>query len=77
MCLFKKKKPKVIIKTKFHMGDYIRFRLRGELCTGWIYEIYAKEGQETVYDVQIGGQCPAIIYGVKESELTLIEAKKD
>ena len=24
---------------------------------------------ETLYDVQIGGQCPAILYNLKESEL--------
>ena len=68
MCFFKKKKI-VVIETKFHKEDPVLFRHKGELYFGWIYEIYAKENQETIYDVQIGGQCPAIIKGIKESEL--------
>ena len=68
MCLFRRK-PKVVIETKFKMGEPVGFRYRGELTHGWIYEIHAKEGIETLYDVQIGGQCPAILYNLKESEL--------
>lgn len=70
MCLFKRKK-KVQIETKFQLGDPVRFRYRDELYFGWIYIIYAKEGQPITYDVQIGGQCPMIIKGIKEEELTL------
>ena len=73
MCFFRKKKSKTKIETKFKMGDCVRFKHRGELTFGWIYEIYIKEGQETIYDIQIGGQCPAILYGFKESDLRLKE----
>lgn len=75
MCLFKKKN-KVVVNTKFHIGDHVRFRYRDERYFGWIYKIHARQGSETTYDIQIGGQCPAILEGFKESELTLIEEKK-
>ncbi len=74
MCLFKRKK-KIVIETKFKEGDPVRFRYKGELYFGWIYVIYAKEGQPTTYDVQIGGQCPMVIKNIKEEELTLREDK--
>ena len=75
MCFFKKKKSKVVIETNFKVGDYVRFKYRGERYFGWVYQIYPVSGQETVYDIQIGGQCPAVLKGFKESELTLIEEK--
>ena len=73
MCLFKRK-PKKVIESKFHDGEYVRFRYRGELTTGWIYNIYENEGG-VIYDIQIGGQCPAILYGFKEEQLTSLEKK--
>ena len=75
MCLFKQKK-KIIVETKFKEGDPVRFRYKGELYFGWIYVIHASFRQPTIYDVQIGGQCPMIINGIKEEELTLREDKK-
>ena len=75
MCLFRKKK-KIVIDTKFKVGDRVRFRYRNELYFGWIYVVYPKEEGQSIYDVQIGGQCPMIIQGRKEEELTLIEGKK-
>ena len=73
MCFFKKKK-KVKIETKFHEQDPVIFRYKGEICFGWVYRIYPKENEETIYDIQVGGQCPAILNGIKESEL---RARKD
>ena len=73
MCFFKKKKQ---IETKFKIGDSVRFRYRDELYFGWIYVIYPKEEGQTIYDVQVGGQCPMVIKGLKEEELTLKEDKK-
>ncbi len=72
---FFKKKPKIVVETKFKIGDHVRFRYREERYFGWIYKVYPVNGQETMYDIQIGGQCPAILKGFKESELTLIEEK--
>ena len=70
MCFFKKKK-KIEIETKYKVGDPVRFRYRGELCYGWIYVVFPKAEGQTIYNVQVGGQCPAIIEGLKEEELTL------
>ena len=75
MCLFKKKK-KIQIETKFKQGDPVRFRYRGELYFGWVYAIYPNDGEQTIYDVQVGGQCPMVLKGIKEEELTLREDKK-
>ena len=75
MCFFKKKKA-IETNTKFKIGDPVRFRYRDELYFGWIYAIYPKEGDQTTYDVQVGGQCPMVLYGLKENELTLKEDKK-
>ena len=69
MCLFKRKK-KVVLETKFKVGDPILFRLHKELTFGWIYRIYPNENG-TLYDVQVGGQCPAVIEKVPENELTI------
>ena len=74
MCLFKKKK-KIVVETKFHEGDPVRFRRRDELYFGWIYAIYPQESGSTMYDVQVGGQCPMVLKGLKEEELTLREDK--
>ena len=68
MCFFKKKK---IIDTKFKVGDPVRFRYRDELYFGWIYVIYPKENELTIYDVQVGGQCPMVIKGISEDQLTI------
>ena len=70
MCLFKKKK-KITVDTKFKEGDSVRFRYRGELYFGWVYAVYPKVSEQTVYDVQVGGQCPMILKNIKEEELTL------
>lgn len=74
MCFFKKKK-KIEVETKYKVGDPVMFRYRDELYFGWIYVAYPKEGEQTSYDVQVGGQCPMVIKGIKEEELTLREDK--
>ena len=70
MCFFRKKKNKTPpIETKFHNGDPVSFRYRGELSFGWVYAVHPAENGLSTYDIQIGGQCPAILYGLKEEEL--------
>lgn len=67
----KKKKEDIIINSKFKVGDQVRFRYRGDLVFGWIYTIKKGPSGNIIYDVQIGGQCPAIIYDIEEEALTL------
>lgn len=67
MCFFKKKKKvaKPQIDSKYQIGDMVRFRHKGDICTGYIYEVYQKN-DGVYYDIQIGGECPAIINSIKE-----------
>ena len=68
MCLFFKKKPKKIIpeNAKFSVGQLVHFRHRGELYFGFIYEIHYNPLGKIIYDIQVGGQCPAIIKEIPE-----------
>ena len=71
MCFFRKKKPKVEVNAKFKVGDCVSFRYRGDLTFGWVYEIHLNGEESVLYDIQIGGQCPAIIYKIKEEDLKI------
>ena len=69
--LFKKKekKPVEIIESKYYFGDHVRFRYKGEICPGVIYGISKDSEGEVVYQIQIGGECPAFVSNVKESQV--------
>ena len=69
MCFFKKKKKFEPIKGKYQIGEMVRFRYKGEICPGYIYTLYKNQDGEILYDVQIGGECPVIITGVKEENI--------
>lgn len=73
MCFFKKKQKKIEITFphKFEIGNPVRFRYRDELTFGWIYEIKKGPGGKVIYDVQVGGQCPAILKDIPEDILVL------
>ena len=65
----KKKKEEPITDGKFKMGDFVYFRYRGELAFGWIYGIKKDAQGNILYDVQLGGQCPSVIYDLPEDQL--------
>lgn len=65
MCFFKKKKKEVIVGL-YKKGDNINFPFKNEMTPGIIYDIKKDEEGEIIYDIQIGGECPAIIRGIKE-----------
>lgn len=65
MCFFKKKKKEVIVGL-YKKGDNINFPFKNEMTPGIIYDIKKDEAGEIIYDIQIGGECPAIIHGIKE-----------
>ena len=70
MCFFRKKKPKVLITgNKYEVGDLVKFRHRGDLDPGYIYEVKLDNNDEIIYDIQIGGECPTIIENVKEKDI--------
>ncbi len=65
MCFFKKKKQQHI-DSKYQINDFINFRYKGDICPGYIYDVHQLESGEIVYDIQIGGECPAIVKEVRE-----------
>ena len=70
MCLFKKKKkPESIINSRFIKGQNVKFKYRGDVCPGIIDDVFLDIEGNVRYDVQIGGECPAVIRNVKEDEI--------
>ena len=69
MCLFKRKQP--TRATKYNKNDPVSFFYNGDEYIGWIYKVYPKDNLPSIYDVQIGGQCPALIKGVAEKDIVL------
>lgn len=63
-----KKKKKYPENAKYKLDDFVNFRYRGELYFGYIYEAFNINGK-IEYTIQIGGQCPALIYHYKEEDI--------
>ena len=66
---FKKKKQEEF-ESKYRVGEAVRFRRNGSLGIGIIQSKKLKDG-EVLYDIQFGGECPAIATDVKESDIPL------
>ena len=71
MCFFKKKKKITITGNRFKLGQLVSFKSRDEVNPGIIYQVKLDKDNKIIYDVQIGGECPAIIYDVKEEDIFL------
>ena len=71
MCFFKKKKKITITGNRFKLGQLVSFKYRDEINPGIIYQVKLDKDNKIIYDVQIGGECPAIIYDVKEEDIFL------
>ena len=69
MCFFKKKKEVII--GKYQIGDFVNFSYKGEMSPGMVYGVSKDEQGNIIYSIQIGGECPAIIRGVKEDTIRL------
>ena len=61
--------------TKYKLSDYVNFRYRGELYFGYIYEAFVDKDNKVTYTIQIGGQCPALIYDYKEEDIIGLRKK--
>lgn len=60
---------------KYQKGDFVNFRRRGELCFGYIYEAFTQDDGSITYTIQIGGQCPALLYNWKEEDILGIKTR--
>ena len=65
----KRNKKKVVFDSKYHLEEQVMFPYRGDMTAGYIYEISLDENGEVIYSIQIGGECPAIIPNIKESDV--------
>ena len=54
---------------KYQKGDLVNFRRRDDLCFGYIYDARVDEDGMIIYTIQIGGQCPALLYDWKEEDI--------
>ena len=65
----KKKKIEEVTDGKFKRNDFVYFQHRGDRTFGYVVKAYKAEDGSTVYDIQVGGQCPYFLYGKKEDDL--------
>ena len=42
---------------------------RDEVTNGYIYHIYLSPNGEIMYDIQVGGECPAVLTEIPESKV--------
>ena len=69
MC-FWKKKPAIQIDSKYKEGDFVMFKNnRGEVTNGYIYKIYLSSSGDILYDIQVGGECPAVLKEIPENRV--------
>lgn len=68
MCFWKKKKE-INIDSKYQLGELVLFKYRNDLMNGYIYKIYLSPSGEVIYDIQIGGEYPAVINNIPETEV--------
>ena len=72
MFLFKKKVESTPIDSKFKLKDYVDFFYKDDIYFGVISNIYLDENKQVLYDIDIAGQCPATLVGIKEEKVVRI-----
>lgn len=70
-------KSSIETNTTYKMGQFVHFRYRDELYFGYVNWIYTGTNNEILYDIQVGGQCPAIIKGIREDTIFIMEERKN
>ena len=68
----KKSKPIIQINSKFKLEDYVDFYYNDDLYFGHISNIYLDSDKTVIYDIDIAGQCPATLLGIKEEKIVRI-----
>ena len=74
LIMFFRKRKKITIEviSKFKLDDFVDFYYRDDIYFGKISNIYLDESGEVLYDIDIAGQCPATLSGIKESNIIRI-----
>lgn len=54
---------------KYKVRDFVRFRYRGEVTHGFIYEARETEDGKILYTIQKGGECPSFVYDYREEDV--------
>jgi len=69
MC-FKKwfKKKEWPTNAKYQKKDFVRFKHKGEVHVGFVYEAKEENGS-ILYTLQMGGECPTFAYNYKEENI--------
>ena len=65
----KKERIKVEINSKFKLNDYVDFFHKDDIYFGHISNIYLDDNNNVIYDIDIAGQCPATLIGIKEEKV--------
>ena len=76
MCFrFNKKKAIKVTNNKYFLGEQVNFKYRGEIRPGFIYSMKQDELGKVIYQIQIGGECPAIINDVQEEDIVYVRKR--
>ena len=70
-----KAKNKFPVDAKYKKGDFVNFRYRDDLCFGYIYDARKLSDSKISYTIQLGGQCPALLYDWKEEDIIGLKTK--
>lgn len=54
---------------KYKAGDFVRFRYRGEVTHGFIYDAKESDDGKILYTLQKGGECPSFVYDYEEKDI--------
>lgn len=73
--MFFKRKEKFPENAKYKKGDYVNFRFRDDLYFGYIVTARLDKQGLIVYDIQIAGQCPAVIENFSEQKIIGLKTK--
>lgn len=63
------KREKYPETAKYKIGDFVRFRHRGEVTHGFIYEARELDDGRILYTIQKGGECPSFVNDYDEKDI--------
>ena len=70
MCWFKRKEKKQKqFPHSYNAGQRVNFKYRDDVVTGYIEKASLNKEGHVIYDIQIGGECPATIHNVHEEDI--------